>query len=125
MATVARLARHLTEPKDVRLKLALNDMHAELPADVEYNLLRIAQEAMVNAVKHSGARTLNVTLESNRDRLRLSVNDDGSGFDETNGPPAGHYGLIGMKERAAQIGAIFELTSIRGQGTTVSVLLES
>ncbi|HEY2149782.1 MAG TPA: two-component regulator propeller domain-containing protein [Vicinamibacterales bacterium] len=125
VATVTRIARHLTEPKDVRLKLALNDPHTELPADIEYNLLRIAQEAMVNAVKHSGARTLNVSLESTRERLRLSVNDDGAGFDETNGPPAGHYGLIGMKERAAQIGAIFELTSIRGQGTTVSVLLES
>ncbi len=124
-ATVARIARHLTEPKDVRLKLAIHDIRATLPADVEYNLLRIAQEAIVNALKHSGARTLNVTLESNDDRLRLSVNDDGAGFDQTNGSLAGHYGLIGMKERAAQIGAIFELTSIRGQGTTVSVLLES
>jgi signal transduction histidine kinase len=53
------------------------------------------------------------------------VKDDGTGFDETGAPPAGHYGLIGMKERAAQIGAIFELTSERGRGTTVSVLLES
>jgi len=123
--TVARIARHLTEPKDVRLKLTLSDEYTDLPADVEYNLLRIAQEAMLNAVRHSGARNLAVTLESTRERLRLSVKDDGTGFDETGAPPAGHYGLIGMKERAAQIGAIFELTSERGRGTTVSVLLES
>ncbi|HET6958207.1 MAG TPA: two-component regulator propeller domain-containing protein [Vicinamibacterales bacterium] len=123
--SVARIARHLTEPHDVRLNLTLGDQRAELPADVEYNLLRIAQEAMQNAVRHSGARTLDVTLESTRERLRLSVNDDGSGFDQTGSPPAGHYGLIGMRERAAQIGAIFELTSERGRGTTVSIQLES
>jgi len=98
----------------VRLKLTLSDEYTDLPADVEYNLLRIAQEAMLNAVRHSGARNLAVTLESTRERLRLSVKDDGTGFDETGAPPAGHYGLIGMKERAAQIGAIFELTSAFG-----------
>jgi two-component sensor histidine kinase len=123
--SVERIARRLTEPNDLRLKLTLEDRHADLPADVEFNLLRIAQEAMQNAVRHSGARTLDVTLESTREKLRLSVNDDGSGFDQTCAPPLGHYGLIGMRERAAQIGAIFELTSERGRGTTVSVVLES
>ena len=124
-AAVVRTARHLTEAQDVRLKLTVNDERKDLPADVEYNLLRIAQEAMTNAVQHSGARTLNVTLESTRERLRLLVNDDGTGFDGQSAPPIGHYGLIGMKERAAHIGADFELTSERGHGTTVSVLLES
>jgi signal transduction histidine kinase len=122
---VARIARHLTEPKEVRLMLALDEQHADLPADVEYNLLRIAQEAMLNAVRHSGLRTLNVTLESTPERLRLSVNDDGAGFDGAGAAPPGHYGLIGMQERAAQIGAVFQLTSERGRGTTVSVMLES
>jgi signal transduction histidine kinase len=79
---------------------------------------------MLNAVQHSGARTLHVTLENTRKRLRLLVNDDGAGFDDQDVPPAGHYGLIGMKERAAQIGADFELTSERGRGTTVAVVLE-
>ncbi len=80
---------------------------------------------MLNAVRHSGARTLSVTLDSTRDRLRLSVNDDGAGFDDAGPPPPGHYGLIGMRERAAHIGAALELTSERGRGTTVSLLLES
>ena len=53
-----------------------------LPPDVEYNLLRIAQEAVLNAVKHSGARTLQVTLDSTPRRLELSVKDDGAGFDD-------------------------------------------
>jgi signal transduction histidine kinase len=125
VATVAQTARHLTDAQDLRLRLALDDVPADLPPDVQYNLVRIAQEAMLNAVRHSGARTLQVTLENTRGSLRLSVNDDGTGFDGEDAPPSGHYGLIGMKERAAQIGANFELTSERGVGTTVSVLLES
>jgi ligand-binding sensor domain-containing protein/two-component sensor histidine kinase len=124
-AAVAQAARSLTDAQDVRLKLALNDQHRALSPDVAYNLLRIAQEAMQNAVRHSGARTLSVTLDGTRERLRLSVNDDGSGFADEEAPPIGHYGLIGMKERAAHIGAAFELTSERGRGTTISVLLES
>jgi signal transduction histidine kinase len=124
-AALAQTARSLTDAQDLRLKLTLNDQRPDLPADVSYNLVRIAQEAMLNAVRHSGARTLDVKLESTSKRLHLSVNDDGTGFDDEVAPPLGHYGLIGMKERAAQIGADFEVTSERGRGTTVSVLLES
>jgi signal transduction histidine kinase len=87
--------------------------------------VRIAREAVLNAVKHSGARTLKVSLGSTRDRLELSINDDGTGFDERATAPNGHFGLIGMKERAAQIGADFRITSRPGAGTTVSVLLET
>jgi ligand-binding sensor domain-containing protein/anti-sigma regulatory factor (Ser/Thr protein kinase) len=124
-AALAQAARQLTEAQDLRLKLNLHDERDDLPADVAYNLLRIAQEAIANAVRHSGARTLQVTLDSTRSHLRLSVHDDGAGFDEDGAPPPGHYGLIGMKERAAQIGAQFKLTSEQGRGTSVLVLLES
>jgi ligand-binding sensor domain-containing protein/signal transduction histidine kinase len=124
-AAVADAARQLTEARDVRLKLELDDCDRPLAADVEYNLVRIAQEAVLNAVKHSGARTLQVTLDSTSQHLRLSVHDDGSGFDETGSPPSGHYGLIGMKERAAQIGADFHVATAPGRGTTVQVLVEA
>jgi signal transduction histidine kinase len=124
-AAVADTARQLTEDKDLRLRLNLNDCRWTLPSDVEYNLLRIAQEAVANAVRHSGARTLQVTLDGTTERLQLSVKDDGQGFDEDRSPPLGHYGLIGMKERAAQIGADFRVTSTRGRGTTVVVMVET
>jgi signal transduction histidine kinase len=124
-AAVAQSARQLTETNNVRLKLNLADCPGDLPPDVEYNLLRIAQEAVLNAVKHSGARTLKVTLESTPHRLQLSVNDDGAGFDDAESVPIGHYGLIGMKERAAHIGARFQVTSTPGRGTTVSVVMGS
>jgi signal transduction histidine kinase len=122
---LAQSARQLAEANGVRLKLNVGESHCHLPAEVEYNLLRIAQEAVLNAVKHSKAQTLQVTLHSSAERLALIVNDDGTGFDCAGSVPIGHYGLIGMKERAAQIGADLEITSAAGHGTTVSVVMES
>lgn len=120
---VAQAARQLTEPNSVKLKLSLTD--CEVPADVEYHLLRIVQEAILNAVKHSGARTLRITLNSAARNIVLSVKDDGAGFDYATSPPEGHFGLVGMRERAAQIGANLIISSVPGEGTTVRVQLQS
>ena len=122
-AAIENAARQVTEAKDIRLKLKLARNSKGLPADVEYNLVRIAQEAVSNSVKHSGARTVEVALDYTPAAVHLSVKDDGSGFAE-NGK-TGHYGLIGMKERATHIGAEFELASTPGKGTLVSVVLPS
>jgi ligand-binding sensor domain-containing protein len=124
-AALARTARQVTAGHELRLKLDLDPGRRTLSADVEDNLLRIAREAVLNAVKHSNARTLQVSLDETPQQLRLSVRDDGTGFDENGASPDGHYGLVGMRERAAQIGAAFRLTSTPGRGTTVSVTMES
>ena len=123
-AAISGAARQITETKDVRLKLRLDDEPHGLKPEVEYNLLRIASEAISNSVKHSGARTIEVSLRSTPGFLRLSVADDGAGFEPSlNGHPRpGHYGLIGMRERAAQIGAEFEFESAPGRGTIVTVV---
>jgi len=122
-AAIGTAAREITDTKDVRLKLKLDKGLPKLPADVEYNLLRIASEAISNSVKHSGARTIEVALESTPEALRLTVHDDGSGLGDGPALRPGHYGIIGMKERATQIGAELALSSESGNGTTVSVLL--
>ena len=127
-ASIAQAARQITETKNVRLKLRLEQEPPTLPAEFEYNLLRIATEAVSNAVKHSGARTIEVTLKrapkAGSGSIFLSVADDGTGCEPSgNGHlKPGHYGLIGMKERAAQIGAQFAFESAPGRGTTVSVM---
>lgn len=121
-ASIEQHARQMTEAKDVRLKLKLDDNPPPLPAGVEYNLLRIAQEAVTNSVKHANARTIEVSLDTGPQLLRLAVKDDGAGIPDGNGRP-GHYGLIGMRERAAQIGAAITIDSENGRGTLVSVLL--
>jgi len=121
-AAISDAARQLTQERDIRLKLNLDDRQQELPAEVKYNLLCIVQEAITNSIKHSGARTIEVTLACSANDLRVSVRDDGRGMErgEGNGR-AGHYGMVGMKERASQIGAELDLSSAPGQGTKVSV----
>jgi ligand-binding sensor domain-containing protein/signal transduction histidine kinase len=116
-------ARQLTAARDIRLKLHLADCPRPLSADVEYNLLRIAQEAVSNAAQHASARAIEVSLVSAPPRLVMSVSDDGTGFDAGSPSPAGHYGLIGMRERAAHIGAELFVKTAPGRGTTVEVVV--
>jgi len=123
--TISQAARQLTETGDVRLNLTLKNIPRTVPVDIEYNLLRIAQESVANAVKHAAARTIHVTLNGGGGHIFLSIEDDGIGFAPFEGPVArfGHYGIIGMKERATQIGATFRIDTEQGRGTTVSVRL--
>ena len=121
-SAVAEAARQLIQEHDIRLKLNLDDRRQELPAEVKYNLLCIVQEAITNSIKHAGARMIEVALTCSANDLRLSIRDDGQGMSRGDGNgPAGHYGIIGMKERASQIGAELEVASTPGRGTKVSV----
>jgi signal transduction histidine kinase/ligand-binding sensor domain-containing protein len=122
-AAIADAARQITQEQNIRLKLNLDETQPELPAEVKYNLLCIAQEAVSNSVKHSGAHTIEIGLSCSGRIVRLSVHDDGCGMsgDLNGGVQTGHYGLIGMKERASQIGAEFELASFPGRGTRIFV----
>ena len=92
-----------------------------LPPETAGALFRIAQEALVNVARHAGARRASVVLERGPGRVRLTVEDDGQGFDPRT-PPAGRgIGLVGMRERAAWLGGTFELESAPGRGTRVRV----
>jgi len=92
-----------------------------LPAKTELEILRVAQEAIHNVKKHAGAKNLFVQLEYGADEIAVEVRDDGRGFasGEEQESPLGHYGLTGMRERAAAIGGVLEVTSDPGAGTTV------
>ena len=92
-----------------------------LPPETEREILRVAQEAIHNVKKHAGARHSAVQLEYGPDEVALEVRDDGRGFcsEAASQPPPGHFGLTGMRERAAAIGGTLEVTSEPGAGTTV------
>ncbi|MEQ1860745.1 MAG: sensor histidine kinase [Chthoniobacteraceae bacterium] len=92
-----------------------------VPGNVGHELLRVAQEATANAVKHGGAQRVAITLDFATDRVRLAVNDDGAGFDPAAPVPPGHFGLIGMRERVQKLGGEFTLRSAPGTGTTLEV----
>jgi two-component system sensor histidine kinase UhpB len=91
-----------------------------LPSEAETTLYRIAQEALTNVAKHSRAATVEVILERRADHVVLIVEDDGVGFDPGGGTAQG-FGLIGMQERAALVGAKLQIESSVGQGTTILV----
>ncbi len=124
-AAIARAAHEQAEGKDVRVRLHLDHDLPQVRAEVGYNLLRIAQEAIANAARHSGSATIDVTLHKTPAGLELEVRDAGEGFegDEASYVQLGHFGLTGMRERANEIGADFTLTTGRGSGTTVRVVV--
>ncbi len=93
-----------------------------LNAEVETGLYRIAQEALMNACRHSGAQRIDVRVEPAGGRIRLMVHDNGVGFDTRTklGHDGGmHFGLLAMRERAAMLHGSLTIASVRGQGTTL------
>jgi PAS domain S-box-containing protein len=91
------------------------------PLDVETALYRITQEALHNVVKHAAAATVSIRLVGSPDAgLRLSIEDDGAGFDPDI-IPAGHLGISGMRARASQVGATIDVTSAPGAGSRIVV----
>jgi signal transduction histidine kinase len=96
-----------------------------LAASVENNLLRIGTEAMTNAVKHADARNVEVRLVFGPDEVRLEVRDDGRGFDASRSTTlaGGHFGWLGIRERAERIGAKLQIESQPGAGTRVAVIV--
>jgi signal transduction histidine kinase len=101
-----------------------HDGGGRLPLPIEREMWRIAQEAVTNAERHSGAETVRVRWHCTGGTAALEVADDGGGMADTRAVKPGSYGLLGMRERADAIGASLEISSAVGEGTTVRCLLE-
>jgi PAS domain S-box-containing protein len=93
-----------------------------LASEIETTLYRIAQEALNNIAKHARAGHVEIILERRADQVSMIVEDDGVGFDiaEVDGERRG-FGLLGMQERAALVGATVQIESAPGEGTTIFV----
>ena len=116
------LAEITAQRGGLRLDLDLVQI-PDLPSPVEQNLYRIAQEALSNVLKHANASRLLVSLQRIEGRIRLTVHDDGMGFDPAIARRNGHFGLAGIDERAAMIGGTVTVTSQPTHGTTVELIL--
>jgi len=91
-----------------------------LPSETETTLYRIAQEALTNVARHSRASSVDVILERRGDQVVLIVEDNGIGFDPAQTPSGRRgFGLLGMQERAALVGATLQIESAAGKGTSV------
>ncbi len=87
--------------------------------EVAMHLFRIAQEAVANSVRHSGATAMQLSLEARQNHLELRIKDNGTGFNTTQALKQSGMGLRTMKYRAQALGAEFTVTSQPGAGTTV------
>ena len=112
-----------TVPAGVTGRMVVTGVARPLGSLVEHHLLRMAQEAMANAVKHAGPRQVEVALSYGETEVVLLICDDGSGFvpEEVHALPVGHFGLRFLRGRAAKIGGRLEISSSPGKGTTITV----
>jgi ligand-binding sensor domain-containing protein/two-component sensor histidine kinase len=117
------VAERMVAGTEIQTYVEVTGTPHKLSPSTEKNLLRIFQEAIANSIKHAHARAIEIELRYEPDRLLLRVHDDGCGFNTENIIPlsVGHYGLIGMRERAERIGGQMRLKSRPGEGTELFV----
>jgi signal transduction histidine kinase len=121
------LAQQTEARHGLRVRLELRGETIRLAPDLELAAYRIAQQALANVAAHAAASEASVGVEFDAAELRLSIRDDGRGF----APPAqptdlardGHFGLMGMRERALLYGGKLTIESAPGQGTTIRASL--
>jgi signal transduction histidine kinase len=124
VGAIAAILRPMVESAGMVFEFATDGKVQTLPGSVEAAFLRIAHEAVANAVKHSGARRVAVRMAFGAEEVTLEVGDNGAGFSVENaaGASTGHFGLMGMRERALRIAATLRVDGQDGLGTRVSLV---
>ena len=128
LAALQWMAEDMTKNYLLETSVELYGTSRRLPAHTELVLFRIAQEALSNARKHANASRVVIQLEFSAGKTRLTIIDDGQGFDlprEISGfVPMGKLGLLGMHERVRLINANLEIKTGAGEGTTIAIEVE-
>jgi signal transduction histidine kinase len=116
-------SRQIANDAGIQIQIETSGETLPLPETVEENLLRIGQEAITNTIKHSGAHMVKIELQFNPQRVVLEIKDDGKGFapESCLGPDEGHFGLLGIRERAERMGGEAHISSTPGAGTCIRV----
>jgi signal transduction histidine kinase len=115
--------QQMLDGTDIQIHVTTEGWIRPLSEVAEENLLRIGQEALTNVVKHSAAKVVNIELVFRAQNVVLIVKDDGRGFSPENsaGAREGHFGLVGMDERAKRLDGKLTIESAPGAGTCVQV----
>jgi len=121
------LARETSQGNSLIVDFQKTGSERRLSHEVELSLYRIAQEALNNVVKHSNATHASLSITFGDSEIQMGVGDNGDGFIVPHSPtefaPSGHFGLLGVHERADLIGASLEMESVLGKGTSLKVRL--
>jgi len=117
VSALSQLQRDLSRP-GITITVFSENVAPILPDDVALCLFRIAQEAIQNAIKYSGARNIRVQLQGETQRITLNIIDDGTGFDVESAAGKG-LGLLSMHERAESVGGTLKIVSRKNAGTRV------
>jgi signal transduction histidine kinase len=121
-AALTELVHQMTEGTSAQAEVHVEGNVRRLDAAREHHLLRIGLEALTNAVKHSGAQRIKITLAFKDDATELTVEDEGRGMGSgAVDPPGGRFGLQGMRERVDKIGGVLQIDSVADAGTRITV----
>ena len=120
-----KISRQLTEDTRIAVQVKAVGRVRPLAEIIEENLLRVAQEALTNIIKHSKATHATITLDYGPKNVILTIGDNGVGFavEQQAGPREGHFGLLGIAERTNRLHGQVVLASEPGKGTTVQVTI--
>jgi signal transduction histidine kinase len=121
VSALAQIVEPLVPREQTKFDFKIQGDPVRLPGPVEMNLLRIGQEAVANAVKHGRARHVSIELRYAPASVCLTVSDDGEGFVAAQASPAGHFGLLDMRERAQSMGSHLRVESEPGRGARIAV----
>ncbi len=124
-ALLLKISRQLTDDTRIQVEVTARNRVRPLPEIIEENLVRVAQEALTNIIKHSQASQATITLDYGPQNVILRIQDNGVGFVVANhaGPQEGHFGLLGIAERASRLRGKVALESALGKGATVQVTI--
>jgi PAS domain S-box-containing protein len=115
----ASFCRELSDRHEVKIDFHSAGIPKDLPTEISLCFFRIMQEALQNAIKHSGSRHVEVRLDNTANEIQLSVRDDGIGFDPNGVIKSRGIGLISMPERLKLVGGLFSIESQLQHGTTI------
>jgi len=107
----------------IKRELVIPDSELALPDSLKIGIFRIFQESLTNVARHSEAKNVNVSLLQRDNQLILTIRDNGIGFEEGPMTTKKTLGLLGMKERSMMMGGVYNITSAKGSGTTVTVII--
>lgn len=122
LARMREFGAAVLEPKDVRFRFnSSGDLHATIPPLVKSDLYLIFKEALNNAAKHAQATEVDVTFTHEKNRLRMTIADNGIGIEAAPASDGGGNGLRNMHARAKEMNAELTITSRPGQGATITL----